>query len=62
MLGFTDEDVCRDVLELCECLKMIGQVLTPEMVYAFQQDMYHTQSPEGVAQQMINNLLTDTSR
>ncbi len=39
---------------------MIGDMLTPEMCYAFHQDMYFTQSPEGVAHTMVNQLLTDT--
>ena len=58
-MSFPDMGVCRDVVQLCDCLKLLSSCLTPEMEFACEQDIYHAQSPNVVAQQLVKALLME---
>ena len=59
LFGISDKDLCKDILAMTESLKVISQTVTEDMEYAFHQDMYHTQSPEIAAEQIVKALFEE---
>ncbi|MBN3303741.1 NU160 protein, partial [Amia calva] len=54
-----DPDVARDVLQLVQCLRMVGESVSGEMAYIIEKALEHLQSPECAAEQVLEILLAN---
>ncbi|XP_045147051.1 nuclear pore complex protein Nup160, partial [Echinops telfairi] len=53
-----DVDVARDVVGLIKCLRLIGESVTTDMSLMMEMSCYNLQSPEKVAEQILEDLIT----
>ncbi|XP_075401825.1 nuclear pore complex protein Nup160 [Tenrec ecaudatus] len=53
-----DVDVARDVICLIKCLRLIGESVTMDMSLMMEMSCYNLQSPEKVAEQILEDLIT----
>ncbi|KAK2174344.1 hypothetical protein NP493_810g00006 [Ridgeia piscesae] len=54
-----EPQLCHDMQLLCNAIKLVGQCLTDEVTYYFEQDLYHTQCPREVAKSIAMNLIAE---
>ncbi|XP_078662026.1 nuclear pore complex protein Nup160-like [Branchiostoma floridae x Branchiostoma belcheri] len=58
-LNITDEKLCRDVVLLGDCLRLIRDQLTPDVVSAVEQDLYHLETPQNIVEPLVNNVISE---
>uniref|UniRef100_A0A8C5QNX6 Nucleoporin 160 n=1 Tax=Leptobrachium leishanense TaxID=445787 RepID=A0A8C5QNX6_9ANUR len=54
-----DVDVGKDTICLIQCLRMIGDCVSPDMAHLMETACRQLQSPEKVAQQILENMITN---
>ncbi|XP_019626298.1 PREDICTED: nuclear pore complex protein Nup160-like isoform X3 [Branchiostoma belcheri] len=58
-LNIADEKLCRDVVLLGDCLRLIRDQLTPDVVSAVEQDLYHLETPQNIVEPLVNNVISE---
>ncbi|XP_071795537.1 nuclear pore complex protein Nup160-like [Asterias amurensis] len=56
----SEKSVCRDLVTLGDCLKMVSHALSPEIKMSFEHDVYQLEKPDVIAQQIAGDLLGET--
>ncbi|XP_022094945.1 nuclear pore complex protein Nup160-like isoform X2 [Acanthaster planci] len=56
----TEKTLCRDLITLRNCVKMISQTLSPEIKMSFEHDVYQLEKPDLIAQQIAGDLLGES--
>ncbi|XP_038053213.1 nuclear pore complex protein Nup160-like isoform X2 [Patiria miniata] len=55
-----DKTLCRDLITLSDCVKMISQTLSLEIKMSFEHDVSQLEKPDVIAQQIAGDLLGET--
>lgn len=56
---FSDPEVGRDVLQLVQCLRLVSDAVSGEMVYEMEKALEHLHSPERAADLVLENMLSN---
>ncbi|CAH1786774.1 unnamed protein product, partial [Owenia fusiformis] len=56
-----DQTSLQDVISVCDCVKMIGDCVTSDWTFAFENDIFYHESPEKIVKQIVDSLLVDLS-
>lgn len=49
----------HDVLQLVQCLRLVSDVVSPEMAYEMEKALEQLQSPERAAELILENMLSN---
>ncbi|XP_076018767.1 nuclear pore complex protein Nup160 [Genypterus blacodes] len=56
-----DPEVGRDILQLVQCLRLVSDAVSGEMVYEMEKALEHLHSPERAADLVLENMLSNES-
>ncbi|XP_078583967.1 nuclear pore complex protein Nup160-like isoform X2 [Branchiostoma floridae x Branchiostoma japonicum] len=57
--NIADDKLCRDIVLLGDCLRLIHDQLTPDVVSAVEQDLFHLETPQNIVEPLVNNVISE---
>ncbi|CAH1256707.1 NUP160 [Branchiostoma lanceolatum] len=57
--NIADYKLCRDIVLLGDCLRLIRDQLTPDVVSAVEQDLFHLETPQNIVEPLVNNVISE---